>query len=276
MSPRVPGPDSSDGEPAKLGNVVIFPFYDSAPKEAVTSCNCCGSKRYALVATQDRYGLDVPTAKCRDCGLVFLSYRMTPEAYREFYKGGHYRALLAQFYKDRALGSAVEPNDSPYACAVSGFLGPFMQNARGGLLLDLGGSTGLLADKLAHDYNLDATVVEASPDEAWRAHARGLATAMVPIEEYANGGNHYDLITLCRTIDHLVDIRAVLDKVRGWLAPKGLFFVDYVVKPQIKIDHPFLLSRPVMWRYLESSGFGVRVEAMTSTKDRALMLCEGV
>lgn len=236
-----------------------FPFYEQAPKEVVQSCNCCGSKQYRLVATVDRYRLDAPAARCVDCGLIFLSYRMTPEAYREFYEKGHYRALFAQ-WSGREYGLAdIESDQRRYAACLTSFLLPHMGTQAGGLLLDLGGSTGIVADQLAHAFNLDATVVEPAPDEAARARAKGLAVAEVGIDEYDAGGNHYDLILLCRTVDHLLDVKGTLARIRGWLAPGGLFYVDFMIQPQTKIDHPYLIYPPTARRYLEDAGFGLKL-----------------
>jgi len=256
---------------------VNFPFYESAPKESVTECNLCGSKKYALIATRDRYGLDVSLVKCSNCKLIFLSERMTPEAYREFYEKGHYRELVSQ-YMVVPVPFATDPDQSPYAVCLANFLAPYMVSRRGGLLLDLGGSVGIVAEKLSKEFDLDATVVEASVPEAEKARARGLSVAPVRIEDYQAGGNHYDLITLCRTVDHLLDINADLARIRGWLAPGGLFFVDFVNaerSPHAKIDHPYLLTPATMGLYLDGAGFEVKVAAHSPDGRHDAMLCEG-
>lgn len=251
-----------------------FPFYESAPKETVTECNCCGSKRYRLVSTLDRYGLDAPSARCADCGLIFLSYRMTADAYREFYEQGHYRALLEIVFKKSRGPTMLESDQTRYAERLSARLAQFMTGREGGLHLDLGGSVGIVAERLSRDFNLDSTVVEASQVEAEKARGRGLAVAPVRLQDYEAGGNHYDLITLCRTVDHLLDIKADLGRIRQWLAPGGLFYVDYVIEPETKIDHPYLLSHGPMRRYLEQAGFVLKATTMMDKRHRA-ELCEG-
>lgn len=252
-----------------------FPFYEQAPKEVVQSCNCCGGKRYRLVATVDRYRLNAPAAQCNDCGLIFLSYRMTPEAYGEFYEKGHYRELFAQ-WTGRQYGLAeIESDQKRYADTLHRLLLPHMESRMGGLLLDLGGSTGIVAEAMAKAFNLDATVVEPSADEAARAHAKGLAVAQVGIDEYSAGGNHYDLILLCRTVDHLLDVKGTLGRIRQWLAPSGLFFVDFMILPQTKIDHPYLIYPPAAKRYLEQAGFKVIVSQKAVDGRHFNMLAEG-
>lgn len=253
--------------------MVNFPFYAAAPKEIVCSCNLCGGNRFALYRLTDRYGLEAPSVECQGCGLRFLSFRMTPEAYEEFYAGGHYRDLLTQHLGKPITAQGIEHDQTTYAARIAERLAPFMGNIRGGLLLDLGGSTGIVADKLAREFDLDATVVEASIPEANRARDKGLAVANVRLQDYEPGGNHYNLILLCRTVDHLLDIAGDLRRIRGWLASGGLFFVDFVHKTPPKIDHPYMLSVDTMRRYLEGAGFAVRAMG-PGDRRHTNMLCE--
>jgi hypothetical protein len=254
--------------------VVNFPFYAAAPKEIVSTCNLCGGNRFVLLSLTDRYGLEAPSVQCETCGLRFLSFRMTAAAYEEFYAGGHYRKLLGDFLgPERMTPQRLESDQTRYAGALVHWLSPHVKGIWGGTLLDLGGSTGIVAEHLSRAFNLDATVVEASIPEANRARDKGLAVANVRLQDYDAGGNHYDLILLCRTVDHLLDIKGDLARIRGWLAPKGLFFVDFVPKTPPKIDHPYILSTSTMRRYLEEAGFVVK--GMGSMEVRHTnMLCE--
>lgn len=60
----------------------------------VVSC-CCGSGNFNLLAKKDRYGIPCDTVICRECGLIQLNPRMTPEAYNRFYND-EYRRLDTQ------------------------------------------------------------------------------------------------------------------------------------------------------------------------------------
>jgi SAM-dependent methyltransferase len=253
------------------GLKVPFPFYENAPKESVESCNLCGSKLFNLIGNRDRYGLKVPSVKCQECGLIFLSQRMTAEAYREFYEAGHYRTLIGMFSRIVWDNAKLQSDQVRYSESLSRWLSPHMNGRRGGLLLDVGGSTGVVAERLAQDYNLDATVIEPSASEADAARRRGLAVANVMLEDYEAGGIHYDLVLLCRSVDHLLDIKGALERIRQLVAPGGLFFVDYAQQSQIKIDHPFHLTKATMTRYLETVGF--RVKTTSKLGDRRF-LCE--
>lgn len=250
-----------------------FPFYEDAPKEVISECNLCGGRELVLVGLKDRYGLEAPTAKCKGCGLVQLSLRMTAVAYREFYEGGHYRRLISEWHRRPITAASIESSQRKYAARLARWLDPHMATLRSGLLLDLGGSTGVVAEHLAYAFDLDATVVEPSAEEADSARRRGLAVAQVPLEDYDAGGNHYDLVTLCQTVDHLLDIKRDLARIRDWVAPGGKFFVDFVFQTPAKIDHPFYLTSPTMKRYLHDAGFTLDVLQPSSDGRHINVLC---
>jgi hypothetical protein len=88
------------------------------------------------------------------------------------------------------------------------------------------------------------------------------------VEECDPGEQQYDLITLCQTVDHLLDVSLSLRKIRSLLCEGGLFFVDIVdfsaayrrndsVEEAIKIDHPFYLTEETALAFLRRSGFDV-------------------
>ena len=230
-----------------------FDFYDTAPKEVVQSCNLCGGQRFLPAGLIDRYELIAPTVRCSACGLRFLLVRMTELAYRTFYMQGHYRKLLSVHYGKDITAHSIEAEQAVYAERLSTWLAPHMSEVASGLLLDLGGSTGVVAEHLCEAFDLDGTVVEPSAEEAQRAASRGLNTVAVTLANFPTT-SHYNLVTLCQTVDHLLDIKADLARIRKWVAKGGLLFVDFVEDCPAKIDHPFYLNTDTMHAYLIQAG----------------------
>ncbi|HIC69736.1 MAG TPA: hypothetical protein EYO90_09460 [Candidatus Latescibacteria bacterium] len=100
------------------------------------------------------------------------------------------------------------------------------------------------------------------------ARSLGLQTVTGFVEDYDSGGATYDLIVLCQTVDHLLDVQLSLSKVRSLLSKRGLFFVDIVdfraayrrngsVVGAVKIDHPYYIVEHTMSAYLRRNGFDV-------------------
>jgi ubiquinone/menaquinone biosynthesis C-methylase UbiE len=133
-------------------------------------------------------------------------------------------------------------------------------------LLDIGGSTGIVAHAFAKRFNLRATVIDPSPMETAEAQALGIETIEGLVEAVDLGDRRFDLIAICQTVDHLLDIAGTLRRVRQLLTAHGLLFIDIVdfraaylrnrsVEDAIKIDHPYYLTEPTMTAYLRRAGF---------------------
>ena len=78
----------------------------------------------------------------------------------------------------------------------------------------------------------------------------------------------FDVVIICQTVDHLLDVSGTLRRVRQLLAGDGLLFIDIVdfraaylrnwsVEDAVKIDHPYYLTEPTMGAYLQRAGFDV-------------------
>lgn len=231
--------------------------YVSQPKETVKACNLCGRSEFDLIPKSDRYGLEVTVARCHSCGLRFLSPRMTAHAYREFYEDGHYRALLSDFYGRPITAESIEEEQTEYAHSLVNLLSLYLEGMAVETLLDVGGSTGVVAEIVANWFDLDATVLEPSEDEAQRAEGRGLNVIRGTIEDLGPMCDKFDVILLCQTVDHLTDIAGSLKTMRAMLMDGGIFYVDVVTNGPVKIDHPYDLDECAMLFFLARAGFEI-------------------
>jgi len=159
--------------------------YRAQPKRRLDKCPLCANREFVSLARQDRYGFPVRTDGCLTCGLVFINPVMTDEAYAEFYSRT-YRDLIAAYGgKPKSLDS-VERGQVRYAKLLGDYLEPHVGT---GMLLDVGGSTGVVAQAIADRFRLrEATVLDPSAEELERAAARGLNTALGTIEERRHPG----------------------------------------------------------------------------------------
>ena len=240
--------------------------YTNQPREAVSSCNLCGGARFTAIAHRDRYGFPAEAHACGRCGLVFLNPRMTAAAYGRFYQGV-YRPLVSAFHGRLIDARTIQDEQRVYAQERVEFLRPFISPDLG-TLLDIGGSTGVVAAHLAAQFGLTATVIDPAPLEVAEARRLGLDTLTGLVEEHDFGGQTFDLVVICQTVDHLLDVSGTLKRVRELLAANGLLFVDIVdfraaylrtgsVEEAIKVDHPYYLTEDTMTAYLRRAGFEV-------------------
>ena len=234
--------------------------YAAAPKERQKACNLCGWAIFEDHADRDRYGLPVQSVRCRGCGLVFIDPRMTPAGYEQFYSTGTYRKLLSEFYGKPVTASSIQPEQENYAEALALHLEPNLTHRQPKGLLDVGGSTGVVAEVLNRRFGIRGTVLEPSKAEREQAAKRGLETIPGTIEGFTPNGHRWDLVLLCQTVDHLMDITGTLAKLRRIVSGRGLFFMDIVNFDRtrtVKVDHPFNLSTEHAVSYLDRAGFKV-------------------
>jgi SAM-dependent methyltransferase len=246
--------------------IAAVPFdVEAVPMRPVEACNLCGGSEFETVAEEDRYGFPLNADRCTRCGLVFLNPMPTEEAYADFYRHV-YRPLVSAYHGRTIDAETVERDQVGYAEELVAALEAFLEDGRRETLLDVGGSTGVVADAVARRFGLAATVLDPAPDEAERAAARGLETVVGTIEDYDPGERRFDVVLLCQTIDHLLDVAGSLAKLRALVAENGLLFVDVVdfrvpwrrtgrVEDAIKVDHPYSLTPATAEAFLERAGF---------------------
>ena len=244
--------------------------YAAQPRDALAACNLCGGTRFVVLTHRDRYGYPAPADACRGCGLVFLNPRMTVGAYGRFYDGV-YRPLVSAFHGRLIDATTIQDEQRDYAVERGGFLRRFLAAAASPVprrLLDIGGSTGVVAAHLMREFGLEGTLIDPAPLEVAQARRLGLETITGLIEDHDFAGRRFDLVIICQTVDHLLDIAGTLARVRSLLTEGGLLFIDIVdfraaylrqwsVEDAVKIDHPYYLTESTMTAYLRRAGFDV-------------------
>jgi len=241
--------------------------YGREPKTRVDVCNLCGGRSFVTLAHRDRYHYAATADGCRHCGLVFLNPVMTAEAYGRFYERT-YRPLVSAFHGRLIDATTIQDEQREYAAERIEFLERWLAEADRGTLLDIGGSTGVVAHALAQHFGLRATVIDPAPLEAAQAQRLGLETIRALVEHVDLGGRRFDVVVLCQTVDHLLDVAGTLSRVRALLHADGRLFVDIVdfraaylrnwsVEDAIKVDHPYYLTESTIAAFLARSGFEI-------------------
>jgi 2-polyprenyl-3-methyl-5-hydroxy-6-metoxy-1,4-benzoquinol methylase len=240
--------------------------YTAQPKTRVASCNLCGGDAFTVLAHRDRYGHAASACGCRRCGLVFLDPVMTAAAYKRFYIDV-YRPLVSAYHGRLIDAKTIQGEQRGYAVERGDLLDRYLENHAGGRLLDIGGSTGVVAHALCARFGLTGTVIDPAPLEIDEARRLGLTTFSGLVEDWTSSES-FDAVIMCQTVDHLLDIAGALAAVRGVIAAGGVFFIDIVdfraaylrnwsVEEAVKIDHPYYLTQATMESYLRNAGFAI-------------------
>ncbi|MEJ7569426.1 MAG: methyltransferase domain-containing protein [Gaiellaceae bacterium] len=267
---------------ARIGTLGFEPSVEE--RELVAECNLCGSANHVEVARTDRYGYPQPFRVCVRCGLGFLSPRLTALAYAAFY-GNVYRPLVSAYHGRLIDAETVQAEQGEYAQELMGFLRHTLP-APPATVLDVGGSTGIVAGAVRDAFGSAATVLDPAPDELAVAEAAGMETIAGFAEDVDYGGRTFDLVLLCQTIDHLLDIAATLSAIRKALAPEGRAFVDVLdvgfmarrrgsIEGAVKVDHPYYLTRATALAYFRASGLEPVAERMSEDGHWGFLLAPG-
>ena len=247
--------------------------YAAHELEAVEACNLCGATAWVQTARRDRYGYPASFWMCKRCGLGFLSPRLTAADYGAFYESV-YRPLVSAYHGRRIDADTVQVDQRGYAGELVAFLRQTLPRTPS-TVLDVGGSTGIVAAAVRDAFGTQATVLDPAPDELAVAAANGMETVAGFAEDFDPGARRWDLVLLCQTIDHLLDVRATLASLRRLTADDGHAFVDVLdlmiaarkqgsVEGAVKIDHPYSLTRETALAFFEQAGFSPVAERLSA------------
>ncbi len=235
------------------------------PHECRYSCDLCGWQVFRTIARNDRYGFPGSYQLCEGCGLVFQNPCPTAQGYEAFY-AKWYRPLVAALSGRHHNEQAMRADHTAYVAKLMNFLKQHMRSKPINLSVDLGGSRGWVAKGIQDTLGGRCLVVDPSPDELADARALGLDCEQALAEQWNPKGRRFDLVLICRSIDHFLSISGVLDKVAHCLKPGGYLFVDPVdfescartisdYRRLLKMDHVYYLSDETMRLYLRAAGF---------------------
>lgn len=227
-------------------------------------CFCGDAGESMVVAERDRYGLPVRTVLCATCGLLRSTPRLDASStarfyrddYRDLYTGpANGESLFAsQVARGRALARLLEPllpeieSVVEVGCGAGGVLCGFAERGKQVAGVDLGSE--YLAIGRAHGLDL----IEGSADQL-----------------LAHRGAPADLVLALHVVEHFLDLRAELARVRELVRPGGLLLVEVPGLATIagryggdllcylQNAHTFHFAGAQLRFVLESCGFAVRV-----------------
>ena len=273
-------------DPERASRIAAVGFeLSSRDVEEVGTCNLCGSGDDLVLTTRDRYGFPSELRMCRNCGLGYLSPRLTAAEYASFY-ASVYRPLVSAFHGRTIDAETVQDDQRSYAADLVDFLHGTLERSPG-TVLDVGGSTGVVAAAVNAEFGSAATVLDPAPQELAVAAEQGMDVIEGFAEDFSPGERRWDLVLLCQTIDHLLDVTATLGALRGMVAADGHVFVDILdlmiaarkagsVQGAAKVDHPFYLTYETALALFEKAGLEPVAERLSGDGHWGFLLAPGV
>lgn len=240
--------------------------WGSWPHEDVKECPACKHPDRLQLSGKDRYGLPIGSFMCTQCGVVYLDPILAPKAYSVFYKDWYHRFVAA--YWTQGFGPRRYRREAlKYGEPIAAWLAERIGKAKKRSVLDIGGSLGIVADMVgkAIAEETDVTVVDPSKEELKNARELGCKAECALFSKWRTHNRKWDVILVCRTIDHIPYPRQFMEKVRSVLAPDGWLFMDYAdhalltlkrgPEKSSQIDHSVNYSRLSFHHLVTNSGF---------------------
>jgi SAM-dependent methyltransferase len=247
--------------------------YESSKKEQLARCpGCAGGKdkNFREFGYIDRYGYQVSTSWCNQCGLIFINPRMTLEAYNDFYQSGTYRNIIRIYSTKKPGKKKAHPHEDfiPKRLKPISDVFPEYFGNKKLTILDVGGTREIF-EYLRKKINITRYLcINPSAKEISLQENTDFRFYHGTIEDFDSTGEKYDLICLFGTLNHLMEPKIVFDKIGALLKEDGIFAFDHVnrvckmeraVHPlrQIQIDHPICLDTPTVNLLLNQAGMEV-------------------
>jgi 2-polyprenyl-3-methyl-5-hydroxy-6-metoxy-1,4-benzoquinol methylase len=210
---------------------------------------------FAAEMTTDVFDAYGRVVRCRRCGMAYRSPRETDERVLHAYAALEDGDYLGE-RECRGMNALLS-------------LKAIKRHVSSGRLLEVGCSTGFFLNAARLEF--DCRGVEPSSWAARIAHERfGLEVHCGPFETFSAQPASFDAVAMIDVIEHVIDPRAVAQRVAMLLRPGGVF---YVVTPDISSLSARLLGRywwglrpahltyfspKTLGRLLEEAGFEVR------------------
>ena len=171
---------------------------------------------------RDRYGYPAQASACARCGLVFLNPRMTAAAYGRFYDGV-YRPLVSAFHGRLIDARTIQAEQREYAADRAEFVRPFLARRRPATMLDIGGSTGVVAGHFAQEFGLDRDADRSGAARGARRRAPSVSRRSPGWSRSTTSAAAASIsCMICQTVDHLLDVAGTLRRVRELLTERRL------------------------------------------------------
>jgi len=239
------------------------------------NCNLCGANDTELIYVERDRLLKLPGSfhlvRCRQCGLLYLNPRPTPEEMKFYYPTDYAPYSIAP--EDEY--SRITRLDRSYgywkrARAV------IAARPQGGRLLDIGCATGNFLHMVRRLGPWEVYGLDISPEAAEYARQRfGLDIFIGEVAQACYPSAYFDAVTLWDVIEHVHDPKGTLVEIHRILKPGGLLLIStpnlwswdarIFGRYWVGLDAPrhlFIFSPATLQKLLQKTGF--RMDKMRS------------
>lgn len=215
----------------------------------------CGADNNTPITDTDRYGINYKLCLCHECGILYANPRMTTEAYAEFYRKD-YRNIYSDF-GDVIVGSDGITSKRHIKDKLIGFFDDFdLQHPK--TVFEIGCGDGSLIAEFGEAYTIgvdyDENIVRSGQASGRNIHFGG-------IDMLEKSGIKADLIIMNHVLEHFLDLKGDLMRIRELLADEGMLYVSvpgFYVWDKSSIfqnAHTYQFTGNTLWYVMRTCGF---------------------
>ncbi|MFC1667839.1 class I SAM-dependent methyltransferase [Chlamydiota bacterium] len=228
------------------------------------SCNLCNKRDTKTICDKERFGLPLTTVICKNCGLIYINPRPTKELYTEFYTAD-YRKVVSGTDEgsERGFSQQVDFARKKLVPLIKKYT-----QLKARTLLDIGCSYGGIIAGVKKEFpNIKVTGIEPVKKVADFASYKTNSSIITTVFEDVAFSEKFDLILCIRTLNHSLDPRANLSKIRDLLKKEGIFLLvlydaisnllNRPLQKMTEMTHPFIFARETINYFVDQVGLEI-------------------
>jgi len=227
-------------------------------------CNLCGGVEVTPFCHSEKYGLPLTAVMCKGCGLMFINPRPADDQYAELNKADYRKAAIGT---DSGLNHIF---NKQYQHAEKTMIPLVREQIKLPVksLLDIGCCNGgTMAAWMKYDAKIVTYGVEPVIRVAEDATRRTGSQIFQGLFEDFVTDKKFDLIICAQTLNHTLDPKGNLMKIKTMLSPNGLLFLSLYdavstvlnrpINQMVEIMHPFMFNDESTRYLLAKTGFEI-------------------
>src|SRR3989344_749616 len=227
-------------------------------------CNLCGKNETQIICGKERFGLDINTVVCKNCGLIYLNPRPAKGQYEEMNRADYRIAVDGT----DAGNNKLFQNQYNYFFKNAALLCRKNIGFQPQSILDVGCSCGGALKCLGEIYpSAKLYGLEPIVKHAEYTKEKTGAEVYTGILENWNPGKKFDVILFSKALNHTLDPRGNLEKIKSLLSERGVLILiihdpmnpllAYPIEYVSEILHPFMFYRESIKYFLDQVGFNI-------------------
>ena len=184
-------------------------------------CYLCKSSDLEVVRTKLRGDINRNVLRCKNCSLTYLAPKEanTQEFYRTVYRDT-YSPTVGRKLSSKEIFDMYLPFQQARVDRIHHILRPDMR------VLDIGASAGHFLHTLKKNVGECIALEFNQSDGEFMQKELGLTVYNTPLEQTSLPTEHFDLITIFQTLEHIEDPISFLTTVHRYLKPEGYLVVE--------------------------------------------------